>query len=199
MIYPLEKARTWAVDIWNKLLPHCEIAKVAGSIRREKPEIKDIEIVCVPKRVKVGNVDLFGGDNRKEIIDPEFVKVVDSLGKIIKGKHDGRMMQIETKQGIMLDLFMPDRNDYYRIYAIRTGSSVYSRKVIAAGWLKIGWCGTKDGLRLQTECDPKIIEGKTIWTCKTPNPTLPPAWESEQHFFQWIGAQFIHPKYRNYE
>lgn len=198
MIYPHAKAKALAIEIGNLLLPHCEVLNIAGSIRRCKPEVKDIELICIPKLVKVGNVDLFGNDNRKEIIDTEYIKSLELIGKVIKGKPDGRYMQIETKSGIMLDLFTPQRNDYYRIYAIRTGSAVYAHKVIAAAWLKIGWCGTTGGLRLQTECTPKIFEGKTTWTCTTPNPTLPPAWESEKDFFQWINVQFIHPQYRDY-
>lgn len=197
-----------AENVMKKIIPFCHVANIAGSIRREKPEVKDIEIVCVAKKVKLGNVDLFGNDNRKTIVSPEFTEVINSLGKIIKGKTDGRMMQIELHEKMILDLFMPDPIDYWRQFAIRTGSAEYSQQVIATGWNKKGWCGTCDGLRLQKECnavkykagkDPRGNDlYKTKWELKEEvrAPTLPPVWASEKEFFDWVGVQYCHPKNR---
>lgn len=77
----LSTAKKIAIEAGNKLLPFCDRLNIAGSIRRGKQEVHDIEIVCQPKRVKVGTLDLFGQDTRKEEISAEFVKVVMSLGK----------------------------------------------------------------------------------------------------------------------
>lgn len=189
-----------AEKVMAMLTPHCQVINIAGSIRREKPEVKDIEIVCVAKTVKVGTLDLFGNDDRKTVISPDFAKTVNELGKIVKGKPEGRMMQIVLPEKIVLDLFMPMPYDYWRQFAIRTGSADYSHKVIATGWLKMGWCGTSQGLRLQDECNGvKNNEGKTVWTIKASvvKPTLPPVWSSEQEFFDWLGVQYQHPKMRN--
>ena len=38
-----------AVPVLEQIQPHCEIAQLAGSMRRETPTVGDIEIVCVPK------------------------------------------------------------------------------------------------------------------------------------------------------
>jgi hypothetical protein len=190
-----------AESVIKRIAPFCEVANIAGSIRREKPEVKDIEIVCVPKKVKVGAVDLFGNDDRKTVVSPDFTEMINSLGEIIKGKADGRMMQIEMKERIILDLFMPVPVDYWRQFAIRTGSADYSHKIIATGWLKMGWCGTTDGLRLQSECDGvKTPDDKTKWSLKksVTRPTLPPVWASEQEFFDWLGVQYLHPRLRHF-
>lgn len=196
-------AKQLAVQVGNKLLPFCDRLNIAGSIRRGKAEVHDIEIVCQPKRIKVGMVDLFGEDTRKEEVNADFVKVVLNLGKVIKGKPDGRMMQIEIKSPyegpntIMLDLFMPQAHDYMRQYAIRTGSADYSHKVIAAGWLKLGWVGTSDGLRLESECiGNKGPDGKVKWTCVAKEPKLPPYWQTEKEFFEWLGVQYLPPAIR---
>jgi len=195
-MFPLNKARSIAIDIVNQLKPHCQVINIAGSIRREKLEVKDMEIVCVPNDIKVGGLDLFGEDNRQTIVDPEFYKVVRSLGVIEKGKPGGRYMKINLKSKMALDLFTPVPVDYWRIFAIRTGSSDYSHKVIAQAWLKNGWCGTSEGLRLKAECNPVLVNGKTIWSVNVDKPTLPPVWGSEQEFFKWIGVSYIHPTYR---
>lgn len=196
-IFPIEEAKKIADILMQKIAPTCEIALIAGSLRRQKLEIGDIEIVCVPKKQKIGNVDLWGNDTRKEIVSVDFVEVVNKLGKILKGSPHGRMMQVELPQRIVLDLFMPQPVDYWRIFAIRTGSRDYSQQTIAKGWLKRGWCGTADGLRLQSQCEAiKLLDGKTKWVCNVKNPTLPPVWGSEKEFFEWMGVQYLPPHVR---
>lgn len=57
----LEHAQRVAEEIRRWMAPHCEKVEVAGSTRRRKPEIGDIEIVAVPKWVLEPNpADLFG-------------------------------------------------------------------------------------------------------------------------------------------
>jgi DNA polymerase/3'-5' exonuclease PolX len=188
-----------ALPIVNKIVeqlrPYCDKIDIAGSCRREKPDVGDLEICAIAKMVSVKSDDLFG--DPKLVVSPEFAKIANGLGKIIKGKPDGRYMQIELPEGINLDLFMPDAHDYYRQFAIRTGSSAYSFGAIATGWKKLGWVGTDGGLRKMDECEKKIGDNK--WKCVNPNPELPPHWTSEKHFFDWLGVKFIEPKYRNWE
>lgn len=199
-----------AIGICKRLQPLCEEGRlnIAGSIRRKKSEVKDIEIVCCPKKITVGGPDLFGNDNSCLVILSAFESLVNSLGEIIKGKPGGRYMQILVDKKIALDLFMPEPYDYFRIYAIRTGSADYSAKVITNGWIRNGWRGTENGLRLEKECrEEKYKAGlnedgttkyKIRWICDVKEPTLPPVWESERDFFDWIGVQYLAPELRNF-
>lgn len=188
----LSEARNIAVNTCYLLQPFCEKINIAGSIRRKKEFVKDIEIICLPKTITTSQDTLFGGGEGIEEISPDFIKTVNSLGEIIKGKATGKYVKIKLDSGVVLDLFIPEPSDYYRQYAIRTGSAQFSQMVIATGWLKKGWCGTKDGLRLQSECEGKKgNDGKTVWKCKVKNPTLPPVWQSEEEFFEWIGAPYL--------
>jgi len=51
----LEIAQELAHGIRNQLAAHCERIEIAGSIRRRKADdIKDVEIVCIPKPYGVG-------------------------------------------------------------------------------------------------------------------------------------------------
>lgn len=195
----LRQAKTIALEVADRLAPFCDRIHIAGSIRRQKSEVKDIEIVCQPTMDKVE--DLFGG-TLKTYRNTSFIFEVYELGIIGKGKpEDGKYCQIglNTKVGeIKLDLFMPEPNDYFRQLAIRTGSAEYSHKEIATGWNKIGWCGTKEGLRKKDECTGKTKDNKTTYTCHRTNPTLPPVWTSEEDFFNWIKVRYVLPQYRNY-
>ncbi len=192
---PLEEAKKIAVAICYKLQPFCEKINIAGSVRRQKPLVKDIEIICVPKAEVLK--DMFGWDEGI-IRSIEFSNVVKSvLGKIIKGNTDGKYMQIELPEGVNLDLFIPDDFDYYRQYAIRTGSADYSAKVIASGWRKVGWCGSDKGLRKMSDCiESKTPDGKSKWKCVKQNAELPPFWKSEVDFFKWINVKMLHPSQR---
>jgi len=112
-------------------------------------------------------------------------------------------MQVEMKMDvegshhvIILDLFMPQPHDYYRQFAIRTGSAEYSHRHIANQWVKRGWCGVNGDLRLIKECD-KLPDGKWVLRTDIKHPTLPPIWPSEEDFFRWLLIQYIEPKYRN--
>lgn len=46
---PLEIARRVATRFGQELAPFCDRIEIAGSIRRAKPDIADIEMVCIPK------------------------------------------------------------------------------------------------------------------------------------------------------
>ncbi|GAB2574150.1 hypothetical protein [Spirosoma areae] len=190
----LTKARRLAEGLVARLEDFCDRIHIAGSIRRLKPEVKDIEIVCQPKTWQTGSTGLFDTPTTPVVI-PAFrreVEGVGGIGEVLKGKADGRYMQILLPSGIKLDLFMPSAHDYYRQLAIRTGSAEYSAQTIAVGWKKKGWCGTADGLRRIADCE----ETKSGWKVINPNAELPPYWKSEEEFFAWLGIKWIEPKNR---
>lgn len=195
------QAHEIAIDILKRLEPLSTKIDIVGSVRREKAEVHDIELCVVPRLSQ--KKDLFG-----EVLGTErlhsFIKEVKCLGIILKGKiEDGRMVQIRLPEDIVLDLFLPVESDYYRQVAIRTGSKDYSHKVLAVAWLKKGYCGTDDGLRLQKECYQKLIgkypdgRDKSKWFCNNPEPTLAPIFDSEYELYKWLSLEWIEPKNRN--
>jgi DNA polymerase/3'-5' exonuclease PolX len=202
--YQFDRAYKVAAYIETLLKPFCVRLHIAGSIRRLRPEIGDIEIVCEPRKVQEVS-DLFGGG--PIVIDKGFTEALMMITEdVLKGDINGRMMQIRTNSrlcpGIKLDLFMPAQDDYYRILAIRTGSAEYAQHVIAASWKKKGWTGVKElGLRLIKECISTTDNGGKVHY--KPNPevskmTLPPVWRSEGEFFTWLGLEYIDPELREH-
>ena len=190
----LAEASKIAVAICYKLQPYCDKINIVGSIRRKKPDPKDIEIICLAKTE--ATTDLFG-EPSGVVKNADFIKLVLGLGEIVKGLPTGKMMQIKLPEGIMLDLFMPDGFDYYRQYAIRTGSADYAFKVIANGWKKIGWCGSDKGLRKISDCiEMKAADGKSKWKCVNEKAEIPPGWKTEEEFFKWIKVAWLPPQNR---
>ena len=189
----LPQAEKIANEIVSILQPLCQHIHIAGSVRRKVSYVGDIEICCRPNFQNVK--DLFGW-NTAPIVDLNFQQLVFSLGKINKGNPDGRFIQIELPEKIQLDLFMPTEEDYFRQFAIRTGSSLYSHRLIASGWRKMGWVGTSEGLRRQTDCECKETGDKPVWHIINPHGEKPPVWQSEEEFFAWLGIEWVEPEKR---
>ena len=122
----LQKALNIAEKVKSLLAPHCERIEIAGSIRRQKPNVKDIEIVAIPKHFETG------------LFESGIATVVNKWDKV-KGELPCKYTQRILPDGIKLDLFFAERGNWGLIYAIRTGSAEYSHKVLATQWVKRGY------------------------------------------------------------
>lgn len=127
--YSLKDALTIANSVLEAIAPHCVRCEIAGSIRREKPEVKDIEIVCIPKPYETG---LF--ENGIAAVVNQWQKVKGEL-EYGKCKYTQRILP----EGIKLDLFFAEESNWGLILAIRTGSAEYSHKILATEWVKRGY------------------------------------------------------------
>lgn len=118
----LTDAHVLAQGLGNQLRSYCRRIEIAGSIRRGKNEVGDIEIVAVPY---FGD-DLFGnstGDSKLNSVDwPTFGKVI---------KNGNKYKQIELHEGITLDLFIVTPPAQFGVvFLIRTGPAEFSRKLV---------------------------------------------------------------------
>jgi len=123
---PLKEANGIALEIKALLEPHCERIEIAGSIRRKKATVGDVEIVAIPKPCEVG---LFASG---------IATVVDEW-KPVRGELPCKYTQRILPCGVKLDLFFATHDNWGLILAIRTGSADYSRFVLASGWVKRGY------------------------------------------------------------
>ena len=124
--YPYAEAHKIAQEVLEQLKPYCERIEIAGSIRRKKAEVGDIEIVAIPKP--------FGIDLSQDGI----AKVVNQWEKV-KGEMPCKYTQRILPSGIKLDLFFAEEGNWGLIFAIRTGSAEFSRYVLANGWVRNGF------------------------------------------------------------
>lgn len=166
-------------SIWvEKLKPFCDRIEIAGSIRRKKPEVKDIEIVCIPKEFDLP--DLF---NRKSTMrDVEFVYALRGEdGKVIRLSGDperGKYIKLHLQEhNINVDVFIATPDNWGYIYAIRTGSADFSHRVLAAHWKRAGYHG-EDGM-LRDDHGPVPVR-------------------EEADLFKLIGLDWVEPEYRTW-
>ena len=151
-----------AQNVKEILAPHCHRIEIAGSIRRKKPEVKDIEIVAIPKPYETG---LFASG---------IAPVVDQWPKSL-GQLPCRYTQRILPQGINLDLFLCEFNNWGYILAIRTGSADFV-KMLASKWKEKGYKGIRGKLTYQ---------GKVIGVSE------------ERQLFTRLGVPFLEPENRN--
>ena len=174
---PLARAQKIAERFIKLIEPCCLKYSIAGSVRRECTLVGDLEVVVVAK-----DEFCFG-----QLFPESFP------GLVVNGTRLKRFKYPESE--VQIELYLTSLNDYGRILAIRTGSSAYSRH-IAMQWNRRGWCGTEDGLRRKSECIHK-----STWKISPEYklaPTLPPAFETEEQFFNFIGIEWIHPRARSW-
>ena len=114
------------------LAPYCHRLSIAGSIRRQRPQVKDLELVAMPLQEPS---DLFG---ETLVAHHDFCAVVNQW-RAIKGQPTGKYTQRRLPQGINLDLFIADADNWGWQLALRTGSTDYSHHVLATGLKKAGY------------------------------------------------------------
>lgn len=119
---PYADAYALAKMLQDELAPYCERIIIAGSIRRRKAEIGDIEIVLRPKIVPV--LDMFGEPTGQYESD---LDVALAGFTVIKGGD--RYKQVMW-QGMQADLFICTPETWGCVATIRTGSADFTRWLV---------------------------------------------------------------------
>lgn len=170
--------------------PFCERIEIAGSIRRQKQsDIKDVEIVAIPKWTAVAS-GLFAEDSTKENelfkwaqtqTAVEWIKPGTSIIAKWQVKPDGKYWRGMFFNGVKLDLFLTTPDQFGLIFLIRTGPADFSHKMVTlksqGGWLK-----DELGIRIQ---GGNIKKGDEI----IPTP-------EEKDVFKAMRYKFVEPENR---
>lgn len=125
------------------LTPRCERIEIAGSIRRKKEMVGDIEIVAIPRLDPITN--LFGevSGHHSQLNDAALFA---ELGRVLRsGLH---YVQVEMADGVCLDLFITTPEQWGVIYTIRTGSADFSHWLVTPrqqGGACPGFAKVRDG------------------------------------------------------
>lgn len=165
-------ARNLAERMRAMLEPECERVEIAGSIRRQKPEVGDIEIVLIPLPLR----DLFGtpmfGANR---IEERLIREGFDLSKngdFFKQAH-------LPNGGVNFDIFITTPEKWGMVYTIRTGSADF-----------VHWLVTSKQQGGAMPSNMKAADGRLIRngeTISTPD---------EADVFSAIGLKWVEPEQR---
>jgi DNA polymerase/3'-5' exonuclease PolX len=127
----LKQAQTLTAKIIDALAPGCQRIEPAGSVRRCRPEVGDLEIVCIPRPT----LDLFGNPTGS-LLDLILADLVIAK-RLIRGDKNGdkyKNFYIPAFTGLKLDLFITTPECWGVNFTIRTGSAEFSHKLVTPKW-----------------------------------------------------------------
>lgn len=139
----LAQARHIAECLIARMRPCCDRIEIAGSIRRGKPQVKDIEIVAIPKRLQaIDESDLFGESMTTINLLHQWAttELPSSLQWIKTGTHeivpwfvqaDGKYWRGYIPQhDIKVDIFLTEPDRWGATYLVRTGSAEFNAALL---------------------------------------------------------------------
>lgn len=137
MTRSLAEAERIAAEILADVAPFTERVEVAGSIRRGKAEVGDIEIVATPRLAPAG---LFGDRTVSALW--EHLCTSESYSFIKGDRADGRYHQLQHRAyaGLQVDIFLAQPDNWGWILLVRTGSAVFSTGALTA-WKRLQGIG----------------------------------------------------------
>lgn len=106
--------KPYAQEVKELLSPYCKRIEIAGSIRRQVNDCKDIDIVCIADKWKL----------------EEFFKL--EADKYFVMESEGARMKRFKYKPINIDLYICKPENWGFIYMVRTGNPAYNIRMIAA-------------------------------------------------------------------
>lgn len=138
---PLAEAEAIAADLVDLLRPACERIEVAGSIRRRRATVGDIEIVAIPRieRLPVGILPDVTAD--VSLLDRQLtalpgrvwaraVEVHRADGTVDTQTREGRAYKALAFRELPVDLFITTADQWGVIFALRTGPWDWNVKLV---------------------------------------------------------------------
>ena len=129
----LEKAKVIAENLKSLLAPVCEKIEVAGSIRRRKPQVGDIELLVIPRYV--ARVDQLDREIGALMIQGILGFRLNKRGSRIYGPKNKLLVHIN---GIGVDIFSTDEQCWPVALVVRTGGKETNMRIATAA-LRKGW------------------------------------------------------------
>jgi DNA polymerase/3'-5' exonuclease PolX len=152
---PLADVRPVADDLVARLRPACERLEIAGSIRRARPEVGDIELVAIPRfedRERPSQGTLFGPERPPRAERANLLwDAVDALG--VSCAKRGPVYRQFAWRGVRVDVYTCERGNWGWILFHRTGPGYLRAKIgsmlVARGFAAVdGWIWDARGLSI---------------------------------------------------
>jgi len=179
-------ARRLADGLVTAMRPHCDRIEIAGSIRRGKPEVKDIELVAIPRwvdepdpsnlfaedRIRVNQLHRWATSRAVLAHGLQWIKPATSVILPWTPRPDGQYWRgYLPEHELKVDLFLSERETWGLDLLIRTGPAEFGRELMIAF--------QRRGYR---------VKGGHLWQGQTRIPT-----PEEEQLFQHLGLPWIPP------
>lgn len=113
-----------AKQVKKKLQPYCLRIEIGGSVRRKMSEVKDIDIILIPKPYMTRN-------------NSALIREINQWKKV-SGNLPGKYTQRLHPEGIKIDIYFTTVDRWGLTLAVRTGPADFSHKVLGRRWKILG-------------------------------------------------------------
>lgn len=171
-----------AKDLCDRLRPLCERIIVAGSLRRMKSEVSDVEILYIPKYQE--QLGLWGSEQGQNLADVAIQSMLD-LHVISKRLNTsdrptwGALNKLAVhRYGVPIDLFQTDHASWFNYLVCRTGPAESNIRIASeAERLGFRWNPYGSGFT-------RLSDGQVF------------PMDSEEAVFSFVGLPYLEPKNR---
>lgn len=188
--YERARALVVAENLVERFAPLCTEIVIAGSIRRNRQEVSDIEIVMLPNVAEPWHIARCRIDSALIAMGQE-----GTLGKHISSGELYKRYPVQSVlahsmglYGIHADLFFASEKNFGNILAIRTGPADFWRGLFAAAEECLGIRQEGGVLRQLYRADGQPHAAPPIIPCR-----------NEEDYFDAFGLDYIEPPYRDAE
>ena len=135
--WPLGHAEVVARELQQLLESACERIEVAGSIRRRKPDVGDIELLCIPKiesdRDLLGDVATNYSLLDQRVLDLLYQCVLDYRVSARGTRTFGPLnkLLVHRPSGIPVDIFSTSSENWGMALVVRTGPKEFNIAMMA--------------------------------------------------------------------
>jgi DNA polymerase (family X) len=164
----LKLALDTALGLVERLTPFCDQVEIAGSIRRRKTRVHDIDIVAIPNEAKLMSQGFF--DTRRLV-----ASIADPLAT--SPRVNGLKMSTFSYHEIPVDIYWATPQTWATLLLIRTGSKEHNIKLCSLA--------KQNGMHLHASGDGLFSNGERI------------AGDTEKSIFISLGLAYIEPERRN--
>lgn len=184
-----EQAITVAYEIRNSFQPFCVRIEIAGSLRRQRPDVGDIEILYIPVlRERPDDQDMFRTVMvnlvDEQIREMECAGILsrrqNALGREAFGQKNKLMVHHPSE--IPVDLFAATEANWWNLLVCRTGPAELNTRICVAAQRK-GWKWTTYGSGFQRF--DVFRKGFEVHRS-----------ESERDVFEFVGLPYLEPEKR---
>lgn len=173
---PFALARDAATRLCSLICQTCDRIEIAGSIRRKKAFVHDIDIVAIPRFVQRPPTTLFGEPEKASELEAR-LREMETEGLIKFNRGGERVQRFEVRDlGIPVDLYVASEETWATLLLIRTGSREHN----------IYLCTLAQRLGMQLKADGSgLLRGGQLVVNK-----------SEEAIFKALNLQFVQPEAR---
>jgi DNA polymerase (family 10) len=181
--YSAAIAREVVDELANELAPRCDRIEIAGSLRRDKADVGDIEILFIPLMGQVrtrGELFPKRGSLAAELLDRWLVKRVLIKRPNVNGNTAWgaqNKLAVHVASGIPVDLFATTAERWFVSLVVRTGSKEMNT-TLANSALRRGMQLHAYGVLENTKTGEQIIP------------------QSEREVFERLGMPYLEPAQR---